>query len=176
MLAVNNMIRIDGAKGEGGGQMLRTSLALSLLTSQPFQMENVRAGQERPGLLRQHLAAVLAAVEIGDAEVEGAQLGSQALSFAPKTIKNGNYRFVIGTAGSGTLVLQTVLPALMLASGPSTVTIEGGTHNQSAPPFDFLDRTFLPFIRRMGPEVKLSLDRYGFYPAGGGCFLSLIHI
>ena len=102
--------------------------------------------------------------------MEGAYLGSQALCFTPKTIKPGEYRFAIGTAGSGTLVFQTVLPALMLASGPSTLTIEGGTHNQAAPPFDFLDRTFLPLIRRMGPQVTLSLDRYGFYPAGGGCF------
>lgn len=164
------MIRIDGAQGEGGGQMLRTALSLSLLTRQPFCMDNVRAGRERPGLLRQHLAALLAAKEIGEAEAEGAQLGSRALSFAPKTIKSGDYKFVIGTAGSGTLVLQTVLPALMLAAGPSTLTIEGGTHNQAAPPFDFLERTFLPLIQRMGPEVKVALDRYGFYPAGGGSF------
>jgi RNA 3'-terminal phosphate cyclase (ATP) len=170
MLAVENMIRIDGAQGEGGGQMLRTSLSLSLITGQPFQIENIRAGRKKPGLLRQHLAAVLAASEIGDAELEGAHLGSQSLSFRPKTVKPGDYRFVIGTAGSGTLVFQTVLPALMLASGPSTLVIEGGTHNQGAPPFDFLDRTFLPFIRRMGPQVNLCLQRYGFYPAGGGCF------
>jgi RNA 3'-terminal phosphate cyclase (ATP) len=170
MLAEEKMIQIDGAQGEGGGQMLRTSLSLSLLTKQPFQMENIRAGRKKPGLLRQHLAAVLAAAQIGEAEVEGAHLGSQALCFTPKTIRPGEYRFVIGTAGSGTLVFQTVLPALMLAPGPSTLTIEGGTHNQAAPPFDFLERTFLPFLRRMGPQVTLSLDRYGFYPAGGGCF------
>src|SRR5690242_1467003 len=109
MLSVEKMIRIDGAQGEGGGQMLRTSLSLSLITGQPFQIENIRAGRKKPGLLRQHLAAVLAAAEIGDAELEGAQLGSQALLFKPKTIKPGNYRFVIGTAGSGTLVFQTVL-------------------------------------------------------------------
>ena len=170
MLTVKEMIWIDGAQGEGGGQMLRTSLSLSLLTRQPFQMENIRAGREKPGLLRQHLAAVLAAAQIGEAEVVGAQLGSQALCFTPNTIKPGEYRFVIGTAGSGTLVFQTVLPALMLASAPSTLTIEGGTHNRAAPPFDFLDRAFLPVLRRMGPQVKVSLDRYGFYPAGGGCF------
>lgn len=170
MLALKNMIGIDGAQGEGGGQMLRTSLSLSLITGQPFQMENIRAGRKKPGLLRQHLAAVLAAARVGQAEIDGAHLGSQSLSFKPKTVKPGDYRFVIGTAGSGTLVFQTVLPALMLASEPSTLVIEGGTHNTSAPPFDFLDRTFLPFIRRMGPQVKLLLDRYGFYPAGGGGF------
>ena len=163
------MIRIDGAQGEGGGQMLRTSLSLALLTGQPFVMENIRAGRERPGLLRQHLAAVLAAAQIGEAEVTGAELGSRVISFAPKTIKSGDYKFLIGTAGSATLVLQTVLPALMMASGgPSTLTIEGGTHNQAAPPFDFLEKTFLPLIRKMGPTVKLTLGRYGFYPAGGG--------
>ncbi len=174
MPAVKNMIRIDGAQGEGGGQMLRTSLSLSLITGQPFQMENIRAGREKPGLLRQHLAAVLAAAQIGDAEIEGVHLGSLSLSFTPKSVKAGDYRFVIGTAGSGTLVFQTVLPALMLADAPSTLMIEGGTHNQSAPPFDFLDRTFLPWIRRMGPEAELSLERYGFYPAGGGCFRARI--
>jgi RNA 3'-terminal phosphate cyclase (ATP) len=133
-------------------------------------MENIRAGRHKPGLLRQHLAAVHAATQIGDAKVEGAQLGSQSLSFAPKTIKAGDYRFAIGSAGSGTLVFQTVLPALMLASTGSTVTIEGGTHNEAAPPFEFLEKTFLPFIRRMGPQIELTLERYGFYPAGGGRF------
>jgi RNA 3'-terminal phosphate cyclase (ATP) len=137
-------------------------------------MDNIRAGRNKPGLLRQHLAAVLAAAEIGEAKVEGAQLGSQSLSFAPKTIKAGDYRFVIGSAGSGTLVFQTVLPALMLASTGSTVAVEGGTHNEAAPPFEFLDRTFLHFIRRMGPQVQLVLDRHGFYPAGGGRFRAAI--
>jgi RNA 3'-terminal phosphate cyclase (ATP) len=164
------MIQIDGSQGEGGGQMLRSSLSLSLLTRQSFQMKNVRAGRKKPGLLRQHLAAVLAAAQIGEAEAEGAHLGSQSLIFKPKGIKPGDYRFAVGTAGSGTLVFQTVLPALMLASKPSTLTVEGGTHNQAAPPFDFLDRTFLPLLRSMGPQVTLSLERYGFYPAGGGCF------
>ncbi len=170
MLALKKLVRIDGGQGEGGGQMLRTSLSLSLLTGQPFQMENIRAGRNKPGLLRQHLAAVLAAAEVGEAKVEGADLGSQSLLFTPKAVKPGEYRFVIGTSGSGTLVFQTVLPALMLADGPSTVVIEGGTHNQSAPPFHFLDMAFLPFVRQMGPQVNLVLERYGFYPAGGGCF------
>jgi RNA 3'-terminal phosphate cyclase (ATP) len=174
MLAVKKTIQIDGAQGEGGGQMLRSALSLSLLTGQPFQMEQIRAGRQKPGLLRQHLAAVQAATQIGAAEVEGARLGSQSLSFAPKTIEAGDYKFVVGSAGSGTLVFQTILPALMLAAGASTVTIEGGTHNESAPPFDFLDKTFLPFIRRMGPQVDLTLERYGFYPAGGGRFQARI--
>ncbi len=164
------MILIDGSQGEGGGQMLRTALSLSLLTQQPFRMNNIRAGRKKPGLLRQHLSAVLAAAEIGQAQTEGAQLGSQTLLFAPTIIKPGEYRFVIGTAGSGTLVFQTVLPALLTASMPSRITVEGGTHNQSAPPFDFLERCFLPVIDKMGPRVRLKLARYGFYPAGGGCF------
>jgi len=164
------MIRIDGSSGEGGGQILRSSLSLSLATGKAFRIENIRAKRERPGLLRQHLTAVLAAAEIGGAEVEGANLGSQSLSFVPGPVKPGNHRFVIGTAGSGTLVLQTILPALMTASGPSCLTIEGGTHNLQAPPFDFLEKCFLPVIEKLGPKVTVNLERYGFYPAGGGCF------
>jgi len=165
------MISIDGSLGEGGGQVLRTSLGLSLVTGQPFQIVNIRAGRERPGLLRQHLAAVLAAAQVGEAAVDGAFLGSTALTFAPTTIRPGKYHFAVGTAGSGTLVLQTILPALMVGSLPSQIVIEGGTHNMAAPPFDFLARTFLPLIEKMGPKFRASLERYGFYPAGGGRFV-----
>jgi RNA 3'-terminal phosphate cyclase (ATP) len=164
------MIRIDGSSGEGGGQILRSSLSLSLATGKAFRIENVRAKRARPGLLRQHLTAVLAAAEIGGAEVEGASLGSRTLTFTPGTVRPGEYRFVIGTAGSGTLVMQTILPALMTASGASRITIEGGTHNLAAPPFDFLQRCFLPVISKLGPKVTVNLERHGFYPAGGGCF------
>src|SRR6185503_7792775 len=143
------MIRIDGSVGEGGGQILRTALSLSLATGTPFQIENIRAGRKNAGLLRQHLTAVLAAAEVGDAEVVGATLGSAALTFVPKTIRGGEYRFAIGTAGSATLVFQTILPALLRAETPSRVVLEGGTYNFAAPPFDFLDRTFLPLLRRM---------------------------
>jgi RNA 3'-terminal phosphate cyclase (ATP) len=169
------MIRIDGSFGEGGGQILRTSLSLSLATRKAFRIENIRAGRERPGLLRQHLTAVLAAAEVGGAEVNGATLGSAALTFSPDRIRPGDYRFSVGTAGSGTLVFQTVLPALMLASEPSRIVIEGGTHNSAAPPFDFLARTFLPLLERMGPKVQLQFERYGFYPAGGGRFCAEVH-
>ena len=168
------MIRIDGSLGEGGGQILRTSLSLSLVTGKPFRIENIRAGRERPGLLRQHLTAVLAAGEVGGAEVEGATLGSTALTFAPAKVRSGEYHFAVGTAGSGTLVFQTILPALMRACGPSKITIEGGTHNQAAPPYHFLERSFVPLIERMGPKVSLRLERYGFYPAGGGRFVAEI--
>ncbi len=164
------MIIIDGSQGEGGGQILRRSLALSLVTGQPFRMERIRAKRQKPGLLKQHLAAVEAAKTVGCAEVTGAALGSQTLEFKPGPVTPGNYRFAVGTAGSATLVLQTVLPALLTASGPSTLTLEGGTHNPLAPPFDFLAMAFIPLIHRMGPSVELELKRTGFYPVGGGKF------
>ena len=161
-------VAIDGAAGEGGGQILRTSLALSLVTGRAFRMVNIRAKRAKPGLLRQHLTAVRAAVEISDAAYDGAEIGSGELVFRPGAVRAGDYRFAIGTAGSTTLVLQTILPALALASGTSRVVLEGGTHNPLAPPFDFLTRTFLPVFNRFGPAVEATLIRAGFYPAGGG--------
>lgn len=148
--------------------MLRTALSLSLVTGEAFRIENIRAKREKPGLLRQHLTAVLAAAEIGAAKVEGAVLASKTLEFSPGKVRAGEYRVAVGTAGSATLVLQTVLPALMTASGHSRLVVEGGTHNTQAPPFEFLQKSFLPAIERMGPKVSVTLERYGFYPAGGG--------
>jgi RNA 3'-terminal phosphate cyclase (ATP) len=168
------MITIDGSFGEGGGQILRTALSLSLATGTPFRIENIRAKRKQPGLLRQHLTAVLAASEIGGAEIQGAVLGSAELTFTPKTVRTGEFRFAVRTAGSGTLVFQTILPALMRAAAPARIVIEGGTHNFAAPPFDFLERAFLPLICRMGPKVSVKLERYGFYPAGGGRFAAEI--
>lgn len=162
------MITIDGSIGEGGGQILRTSLALSLITGKPFRIEKIRAGRRSPGLLRQHLTSVQAAAEVGQANAVGAAIGSQQLTFTPGKITPGEYHFAIGTAGSTTLVLQTVLPALMLAEGRSKLTLEGGTHNPFAPPFDFLEKAFLPLLERMGVKVQAKLINYGFYPAGGG--------
>ncbi|MCO4769469.1 MAG: RNA 3'-terminal phosphate cyclase [Deltaproteobacteria bacterium] len=163
------MIVLDGTHGEGGGQILRTALSLSLLTGAAFTLERVRGGRSRPGLLRQHLCAVQAAASIGGAYVEGAELGSQRVLFAPSgQLAGGTYRFAIGSAGSAMLVLQTVLVPLLHADGPSTVTLEGGTHNPMAPPLPFLQSSFLPLLRRMGADVRLRLDRPGFYPAGGG--------
>ncbi len=164
------MITIDGSEGEGGGQILRSSLALSLVTGKPFRMDRIRARRQKPGLLRQHLTAVEAAKTVGCAEVMGAAMNSQTLEFRPGPVTPGNYRFAVGTAGSATLVLQTGLPALLTASGKSTLTLEGGTHNPLAPPFDFLARSFMPMIHRMGPKVELELRSPGFYPAGGGRF------
>lgn len=167
-------VRIDGSFGEGGGQILRSSLSLSLVTGKPFRIENIRANRQKPGLLRQHLTAVQAAAEVGAAEVDGASLSSKALTFIPGKVRAGEFRFAIGSAGSATLVLQTILPALITAAGPSRIDIEGGTHNPAAPPFDFLQRSFIPLIERMGPKVKLKLERYGFYPAGGGSMI--VHV
>ncbi|NLD98771.1 MAG: RNA 3'-terminal phosphate cyclase [Fibrobacter sp.] len=164
------MITIDGSQGEGGGQILRTALTLSLITGQPFKIINIRAGRSRPGLMRQHLTAVDAAVRVGNAEADGASIGSKELIFKPGSIQSGTYNIAIGTAGSVTLVLQTILPALLLAKGNSALTLEGGTHNPFAPPWDFLSKAFLPVINRMGPTVHTDLHRYGFYPAGGGRF------
>src|SRR5262249_29857899 len=129
------MISIDGSMGEGGGQVLRTALSLSLITGTPFRIENIRAGRNKPGLLRQHLTAVKAAATIGQAEVEGAELAALQLTFHPHTVRAGEYTFSVGTAGSAGLVLQTILPPLLTAAGPSTVVLEGGTHNPLAPPF-----------------------------------------
>ena len=164
------MITIDGSYGEGGGQILRTSLALSLVTGQPFSIHNIRAGRKKPGLMRQHLTAVNAAAEIGLAAIEGNIIGSQAFTFAPEMIKAGNFHFAIGSAGSCTLVFQTILPALLIAGEPSEIILEGGTHNPFAPPFDFLEKAFLPVLNRMGPKVDAVLEKPGFYPAGGGRF------
>jgi RNA 3'-terminal phosphate cyclase (ATP) len=162
------MIEIDGSEGEGGGQMLRSALSLSLCTNQPFHMVNIRAKREKPGLMRQHLTALQAAAAICSASVTGAEVGSAEITFRPGPIRAGDYQFAIGTAGSTTLVLQTVLPALLTASSASTVRITGGTHNKACPPVDFLQRTYLPLVERMGPKVQLDLKRYGFYPRGGG--------
>jgi RNA 3'-terminal phosphate cyclase (ATP) len=168
------VIIIDGSKGEGGGQVLRTSLALSLATGAPFRIEHIRAARPKPGLLRQHLTAVQAAAAVGRARVDGDAIGSLALTFMPQAVQAGDYAFSVGTAGSATLVLQTILPPLLRAEGRTTLTLEGGTHNPSAPPFDYLQRVFLPIVNRLGPRVEATLERCGFYPAGGGRFVVTI--
>lgn len=162
------MIELDGAAGEGGGQILRSALSLSICTGQPFRITSIRASRSKPGLMRQHLTAVNAAAEICSAEKVGAEIGSTQLTFRPGRLRAGDYSFAIGTAGSCTLVLQTVLPPLLTASTVSRIRISGGTHNKGAPPFDFLRRAFLPLVARMGPQVDVDLVSYGFYPRGGG--------
>ncbi|MCA9704876.1 MAG: RNA 3'-terminal phosphate cyclase [Myxococcales bacterium] len=161
-------IVIDGAAGEGGGQVLRSSLALSLLTGRPLRVHDIRARRRKPGLMRQHLTAVRAAAQVGAAAVEGDALRSTELRFSPGAPQAGEYRFAVGTAGSTTLVLQTVLWPLLRAPGRSRLVLEGGTHNPLAPPFDFVERSLVPALRAMGAAVEVKLERAGFYPAGGG--------
>jgi RNA 3'-terminal phosphate cyclase (ATP) len=169
-----DLITIDGSQGEGGGQILRSSLALSMLTGKPFRIEKIRANREKPGLMRQHLTGVNAAATICSATVEGAAIASRELLFRPGPVVSGDYTFSVGSAGSTTLVLQAVLPPLLLAGGPSSLTLEGGTHNIHAPPLDFLEKAFLAVVNRMGPQVSVAMERAGFYPAGGGRFFATV--
>jgi len=162
------MIELDGSVGEGGGQILRTGLALAMCTGQPLRIHSIRAKRSKPGLMRQHLSCVQAAQTVSGATVSGAELGSSSLQFEPGAVRAGDYRFAVGTAGSCTLVLQTVLPALMRAATPSRIELSGGTHNPMAPPFHFIERCFAPLLKRMGVGLALTLRRHGFYPAGGG--------
>ncbi len=157
------MIQIDGAMGEGGGQVLRTSLSLAMVTGVPITLSNIRAGRGKPGLLRQHLTCVRAAADVCGATLEGDTLGSGRVVFVPGPVRPASYRFAIGSAGSTSLVVQTLLPALLLADAPSEVIVEGGTHNSAAPPFAFLRGVFAPLV-----GVDLHLLKWGFYPAGGG--------
>jgi RNA 3'-terminal phosphate cyclase (ATP) len=162
------MLTIDGSLGEGGGQILRSSLALSLCLRRPFRIVNIRARRPKPGLRPQHLAAVRAAAAISGAHVDGATIGAQSLTFEPGDVEAGSHRFAIGTAGSTSLVLQTVLPALLTARRPSDLQLEGGTHNPRAPTFECLARAYLPLSGRLGPRISIALERAGFEPAGGG--------
>lgn len=162
------MLTIDGSIGEGGGQVLRSSLALAMITGTPVHLVNIRAGRPKPGLQRQHLTSVEASATVSGATMRGAAIGSRELTFQPGAVQTGEYHFAVGTAGSASLVLQTVLPPLLIANASSRLTLEGGTHNSHAPPFDFLERSFLPLMNRMGPCVVVKLDRHGFYPRGGG--------
>jgi len=152
----------------GGGQLLRSSLSLALVTGRAFRMTNIRGKRPKPGLMRQHLTCVKAAAEVCSAEVEGADLGSTELVFQPGKVAAGDYAFAIGSGGSTTLVLQTLLPALLHAEASSTLRIEGGTHNPMAPPFEFIEQCFLPVIQSMGVKASVTLERHGFMQAGGG--------
>jgi RNA 3'-terminal phosphate cyclase (ATP) len=162
------MLTLDGTLGEGGGQILRTALALALVLSRPFRIEGLRARRRQPGLRPQHLVCVQAAAAISQAAVEGAEIDSREVTFSPGRVRPGDWGFDIGSAGSTTLVAQTLLPALMLAPRPSRLTLTGGTHNPLAPPYEFLARTFLPLLARMGLRATARLARPGYYPRGGG--------
>jgi RNA 3'-terminal phosphate cyclase (ATP) len=161
-----DMIELDGSLG--GGQLLRSALTLSLCTGIGFSIHDIRAQRPRPGLMRQHLTAVNAAARVGNACTHGALLGATALRFEPGPVQAGDYQFATGSAGSATLVLQTVLPALWQAAAPSRLRLEGGTHNPLAPSADFIADAYLPALAKMGVQVTLELQQHGFHPAGGG--------
>jgi RNA 3'-terminal phosphate cyclase (ATP) len=162
------MIEMDGSMGEGGGQVLRTSLSLSVLTGQPIHLYNIRAGRAKPGLQPQHLQSVQAAAAICGGQVRGAALNSRELWFAPGPVHPGRYRFDIGTAGAVTLVLQTVFLPLAKADETSTVTITGGTHVPHSPSVHYLERQWLPVLQGLGFWAKIVMERAGFFPQGGG--------
>jgi RNA 3'-terminal phosphate cyclase (ATP) len=164
------MLTIDGSMGEGGGQILRSALALAMATGTPVRITEIRAKRSKPGLLRQHLTAARAIEALG-ARVEGAELGSGELCLEPDSVRGGEHHFAIGSAGSACLVLQTVLPVLLASGESARLVLEGGTHNPWAPPLDFIDRVFLPLLARMGAGVRVVQERRGFYPAGGGRFV-----
>ncbi len=163
-----NFLSIDGSVGEGGGQILRSSLSLSMLKGQPIHIRKIRAGRSKPGLMRQHLVCVEAARALCGAVVEGANLGSTELRFTPGALIPGDYNFAIGSAGSTTLVLQTVLPAMLAMSMPCSLSLTGGTHNPLAPSADFFSDCFMPQLHAMGANVQFELRQLGLFPAGGG--------
>lgn len=163
------MIHVDGAHGEGGGQLVRTAVALSALTGRPLRIGNVRASRKQPGLAPQHLAAVRAVAGLVDARCEGLELRATAFTFEPRSPPAGGERRVdVGTAGSVTLVLQALLPVLLAARSASRVVVTGGTDVRQAPTWNYFCRVLLPLIRRMGVHVRASLVRRGYYPRGGG--------
>lgn len=167
-------ISINGSFGEGGGQILRTSLCLSLVTGKPFTITNIRARRDKPGLRPQHLTCVKAAQEISNAQVEGARIGSTKLRFFPEKIKAGSYKFDIGSAGSTTLVFQTLYLPLSLTGENSEITLSGGTHVPWSPCFHYLHHVFSPIVYLLGLSIKMELISWGFYPKGGGCMRALI--
>jgi RNA 3'-phosphate cyclase len=168
---MSNPIEIDGSLGEGGGQVLRTSLALALITGKAFRLRNIRAKRSKPGLQPQHLMSVKAAAEIGQAKLRGASISSIDLTFEPGPVSSGKYFFKIGTAGATSLVLHTVYLPLAFVGGESTVSIEGGTHVKASPCYHFVERTWAAYMKSLGLDVSTTIDRVGFYPRGGG----LIH-
>ena len=168
-MASNDMLTLDGSKGEGGGQILRTALSLSLLTGRPFRIVKVRANREKPGLRPQHLAAVEAAAMLGHAEVVGGVVGSRELTFRPGPVEPRDLEYAIGTAGATALVLQTLhLPIALRADRPVRVAITGGTFNTKAPSFPFLAGCWRRHLGEIGLNVSLTMPAAGFYPRGGG--------
>ena len=165
---ISTMLEIDGSWGEGGGQILRTALSLSCLLGRPFRIFDIRKGRKRPGLMPQHLTAVRASVLVSSGRCAGDAAGSTELVFEPGKVKPGDYFFDIGTAGSTGLLIQTLLPPLIFSGGQSFVTLSGGTHVPMSPPFHYISEAFLPMLRKLGADVRASIESYGFYPKGGG--------
>jgi RNA 3'-terminal phosphate cyclase (ATP) len=164
-------IVLDGSAGEGGGQILRTALSLSAITGKAFSIENIRASRLKPGLRPQHREAARAAAQLCDAELAGDEVGSSALTFTPRrSVAPGTWSVDIGTAGSTPLLFQTLCWPLALASGPSALTLRGGTHQDHAPTFHYLALVWAPAVARLGFRFDLALQAAGFYPEGGGEF------
>lgn len=161
------MITIDGSMGKGGGEVLRTALALSVASGKSFRMHSICRGHKKPGLKKLHVHIVQAAALICSAQVEGAFLGSTGLTFIPGKARSGDYVFDVG-GGSCILFLLTILPAFFKADGPSAVTVTGATHAPKSPPYEFFEKTYLPLVRRLGPGLEARLNRYGFCEYGGG--------
>lgn len=163
------VIEVDGNFREGGGQILRTALSLSCSLQKPFRIYDIRKGRKKPGLMPQHLTCVRAAKIISNAQVAGDTLGSTELSFLPGEARSGDYLLDIGTAGSASLVLQTIIPAVILpGNGKTTITLTGGTHVPFSPCYHYLANVFAPILRAIGIDITLSIITYGFYPRGGG--------
>jgi len=167
-------LTIDGSFGEGGGQILRTALALAAILQRPVEIRNIRGGRKKPGLRPQHLAAVKALAKVTSAQVRGAEVGSTRLYFEPCQLKGGTYTLDIGTAGSTALVLQAVMPGLLFAEDPSRMTITGGTHVPWSPCFHYLKEVFVPTVSEMGGPVSLEIGPWGWYPKGGGRIVASI--
>lgn len=162
------MLHIDASYGEGGGQLLRTAVALAAITGTPVRLSDIRARRAQPGLAPQHLAAVRAVAEICGAHVDGLALGAQELGFTPGPIRAGAFHFDIGTAGSITLLLQALLPVLLGAPGPSELVLRGGTDVRGAPPLDYFSQVLLRLLHPMGVTVELEERQRGYFPRGGG--------
>jgi len=163
-----NLIEIDGSYGEGGGQILRSALALSAILRKPFAIHHVRSKRKNPGLQAQHLEAVKATTRITEAQTEGVQLGSQKITFIPQEILPGKYQFEVRTAGSVTLLLQAIFLPLCFSKGISKVSLIGGTHVPWSPTFHYFLEVLLATLQRMGVSTEATIEKWGFYPKGGG--------
>ena len=169
------MLEIDGSYGEGGGQILRTTIAMSAVTGRSVCIKNIRAKRPKPGLAAQHLEAVRCIALLTDADVRGLKLGSTELTFYPKEVKSGEYDIDIGTAGSITLLLQCLMPVAMRSNDVVSINIRGGTDVAWSPPIDYLRYVMLPTIAKMGYDAHIDLIRRGYYPRGGGLVKAVIH-